>query len=86
LCYADGQRDLSAVAQDLNTDPATLTQIVEALQQTLDYDMRDHMTKPLFKSSKTSIDSLKSGDIMTGVVSTLVVGGGERGMLVVKST
>ncbi|KAF6021114.1 hypothetical protein EB796_020580 [Bugula neritina] len=26
------------------------------------------MTKPLFKSSKTSIDSLKSGDIMTGVV------------------
>ena len=48
----------------------TLSVIVEALEQKLNHDIRDNMTKPLFQTGKTSINSLKVGDNLTGVVSS----------------
>jgi len=57
------------VAAELGTDTGTLAVILEALQQRLNHDIRDGMTKPLFLSSKKSIESLCVGDQLTGVVS-----------------
>ena len=62
---------MSEIARLVNSDPGTVALIIEALQQKLNHDLRDHMTKPLFHTGKTSVDSLRSGDIMTGVVSML---------------
>ena len=45
-----------------------LAVIFEALEQRLNYDMRENMSKPLFMSGKTSMENLAEGDIVTGAV------------------
>ncbi|XP_067943481.1 S1 RNA-binding domain-containing protein 1-like [Watersipora subatra] len=64
-------KELEREATILSTDVDTLTVIIEALKQRLNYDIRDNMTKPLFQTGKTSIESLQKGDDVTGVVRNL---------------
>lgn len=60
---------MEEIAKLVSSDAGTVSVIIEAFQQKLNHDLRDHMTKPLFHTGKTSADSLRSGDMMTGVVS-----------------
>lgn len=62
-------RDLSTVACDLGSDSGTLSVIIEAFEQKLNHDIRDHKAKPLFQTGKASMESLNIGDNVTGVVS-----------------
>lgn len=67
--HSHAGNQLGNAAHRYNTDEGTLTVILQALEQNLNHDIRDHMTKPLFQTGKTSIEALKVGDNMTGVVS-----------------
>ncbi|XP_059086152.1 S1 RNA-binding domain-containing protein 1-like isoform X1 [Tigriopus californicus] len=62
---------MKRIAQALNKDLSTIELIVEAFSQPLRFDIRDTMDKPVFKTGVRSVQDLKVGAQLQGVVSNV---------------
>lgn len=62
---------MERIAQALKKDLATIELIVEAFSQSLRFDIRDTMDKPVFKKGVMSVEDLKVGVTLQGVVNNV---------------
>lgn len=63
--------DVDSLAVEFQTTTSVLKQIIGALSQRIDQDLRDDYEKPLFRSSVRSISDLKVGSVVSGKVTNV---------------
>ena len=59
---------INVLSEKCGCTDKTLQTILDSLYQPLDFDFRAQFDKPLFRKGFTSIDCLKSGEMLTGSV------------------
>jgi len=65
------RQDLEALSSSMTIGLPTLQMILDALQQSFEYDFRAEFSAPLFKSGLTKAENVKVGDILSGRVNNV---------------